>query len=509
MLSRLFGALRANTRFGRQASFDAAYYLCRYPDVGAAGANPYEHWVRFGKREGREGTLPRPAEGRSAPSVTSLIDAANLFDRAYYLASYKEFIGVGEEPLEHYLAVGQHRGYKPSAQFDPLVYLIHHPEAKTSPLLHYLQHRSLNGAGEDNASVAAALPDVERPSFEPYGIPTTDLLDRDLQASLDHSQRFGESQTINFTVDDLEYSLVSQSAEVFFAKIRNDEPFAYPRLPHGFWDCLMELRKVRDRVAGATPKALFSDEQLDRLAERLCDELLPGSGVYAENFLSEMLSGIGLEQSAPDYQRSVSFKWQPTIDDRVFSRTEDIGDVELQQMGIFSKYFKESVVHESMVWKRWAYSGDLKRLPPLARERPVVLMGRAWVGDLDERWGLPWFEHVEIPADSYTIRYAVLDRIKEAVVRANAVAAKNNTKRPLVLLQGGSFAYWLIARLHAWDPSVFYFDLGQTLHIWFIDNRRLWKHWLVFHPRLIMENCELDAFYRELGIVIQPPFAEP
>jgi hypothetical protein len=73
----------------------------------------------------------------------------------------------------------------------------------------------------------------------------------------------------------------------------------------------------------------------------------------------------------------------------------------------------------------------------------------------------------------------------------------------------GSFACWLIARLYEWDPSVFYLDFGQSLHIWFLDNPDLWLSWLLFHPRLIMENCHLDEFYRDRNLKVDPPFSLP
>lgn len=440
-------------------------------------------------------------------TIRAQIEQSDLFDRDYYLSCYGEDIGDGGDALGHYLESGQDRGFKPNAEFDPLVYRLRYPEATLNPLLHYLEHRPVNSDRKVDFSVMSAFPQIGPPDWTVLNV-DPGLAARDLQNDLDHSRRFSDAQTIAFTVDGRQYQLLTPSAETFFARLRDDQPFAYPRLPHGFWDCLLELRTMRARLAEAAPPGLFSAEQLDRLTRRLCDEMMPALGVYAENFLPEILDGIAGESTQPAYQRSISFKWRPTIDDRVFSRTDAIGEVEQRQLKIFTECFKQDpVVYESMIWKRWAYSGDLKRLPPLARERPVILVGAAWVGHLDQRWQLPWFEHVEIPLNSYTIRYAVLDRIKAAVLRAKAVAELHATKRPLVLLQGGSFAYWLIARLHCWDPSVFYFDLGQSLHIWFLDDENLWWDWLYFHPRLLMENCELDAFYRERGIALKPPFS--
>ena len=61
--------------------FDAAFYLASYPDVGAAGADPFEHYLRYGYREGRN------------PSA--------LFDTRFYLLRYLDG-ALGVNPVIHY-----------------------------------------------------------------------------------------------------------------------------------------------------------------------------------------------------------------------------------------------------------------------------------------------------------------------------------------------------------------------------------------------------------------------
>lgn len=39
--------------------FDAEFYLLQYPDIAAAGLDAYEHYVSYGKAEGRQGVRPR------------------------------------------------------------------------------------------------------------------------------------------------------------------------------------------------------------------------------------------------------------------------------------------------------------------------------------------------------------------------------------------------------------------------------------------------------------------
>ncbi len=66
--------------------FDAQWYIAKYPDVAAAGANPAMHYVGQGCTEGRE------------PS--------QWFDAAWYLETHRDVAASGLNPLVHYLRTG-------------------------------------------------------------------------------------------------------------------------------------------------------------------------------------------------------------------------------------------------------------------------------------------------------------------------------------------------------------------------------------------------------------------
>ena len=61
--------------------FDPQFYLSRYPDIAAAGMDPFEHYLHWGYREGRD-----PSAG---------------FDTKYYLRRYLD-ADLSENPLLHY-----------------------------------------------------------------------------------------------------------------------------------------------------------------------------------------------------------------------------------------------------------------------------------------------------------------------------------------------------------------------------------------------------------------------
>ena len=81
--------------------FDGAGYLARYPDVGAAGMDPLDHYLRYGEAKGR---MPMP-----------------LFDAAFYLSQLgtEERRVAAPAPFTHYLLHGQAMGRHPHALFDP------------------------------------------------------------------------------------------------------------------------------------------------------------------------------------------------------------------------------------------------------------------------------------------------------------------------------------------------------------------------------------------------------
>lgn len=70
--------------------FDAEWYLNTYPDVKESGANPAEHYLKFGAAEGR------------LPSAD--------FDGNWYLQRYPDVAATGINPLLHFIKFGRSEG---------------------------------------------------------------------------------------------------------------------------------------------------------------------------------------------------------------------------------------------------------------------------------------------------------------------------------------------------------------------------------------------------------------
>jgi hypothetical protein len=104
----------------RRALFDRAFYLREYPDVAAAGVDPWRHYLRHGAREGRK---PNP-----------------WFDPAYYLKTSPDVAASGEDPFLHFLGLRGAECANPHPLFDCASYLRAHPDAANMNLL---EHRIL------------------------------------------------------------------------------------------------------------------------------------------------------------------------------------------------------------------------------------------------------------------------------------------------------------------------------------------------------------------------------
>jgi GT2 family glycosyltransferase/glycosyltransferase involved in cell wall biosynthesis len=86
--------------------FDSAFYLARYPDIAAAGINPFWHYLTAGYSESRD---PHP-----------------LFDSKFYksnLAVPEELQACGGNALVHYITIGSKSGLAPHPLFDGQYFL--------------------------------------------------------------------------------------------------------------------------------------------------------------------------------------------------------------------------------------------------------------------------------------------------------------------------------------------------------------------------------------------------
>ena len=429
--------------------------------------------------------------------LISRIRESDFFDDEYYLQNYKEEISSTTDYLHHFLTVGLQRGFKPNSRFDPLVYRLQHPDIDRDQVItHYF---SDNKTRHSTFSIADALHPVERTyTFLPIKDDDIDF-DETAQAAIAYARLISSPRAIDFCVDSQSYQIVVPSAQALLDRLRTDRPFAFARVSHGDWDDHYVFERYRGRVARAVSGLAFTEEHIDRLAMRLCDEFYPDGHIFAENFIPEFTRDLTNRSRRDDFMMSVAFKGYPTADEQLFIRTLSLKRVDIARLRIFARFFRpDETVYDANLMKRWAVSGALSALPGLARQRPVIFMGAERLASLGQRWDLPWFLQVRIPpANSYPLRHKILATALEMVRQAKNLARQQNTAKPLFILQGSSFAFWMMHRLFHEHPDIFYIDLGQTLHIWFYDNKDIpLMTWGKIYKNTIIDNCDLNDYYK-------------
>lgn len=438
----------------------------------------------------------RRALGPSARAAAPVVDTADrirasgLFDPLFYQKTYPGELAGWDDPLEHFLAVGLPRGYLPSADFDPVLYRILVPECgDANPLLHYLDAGlpfQPPAVREVFAQVAAQLPRFDR---------TRDL---ELERNRAYARSAMQIREMPFAAGGRKYALRVPEAEVLLGRLREDRPFAFARLPHGFWDSLWQLDEAKSKVAADPRGRRLPPAQREALAMRLCTQRYPrAAAAFAGQFLQEVLADIPVHADRPDFLRAVAFSGFPTFRESAIAANSPRG---IALTSLVAAHFRpDEPLYDAMIWKRMLMAGQLKELPRLCRDHPVVLITSGYFSELPERWQLERFHHVVIPpAHSQGRRREILERARAAV----SAATSHGSSAPIVLTQcGGSLAFWFITRLFAEFPRAFYLDLGQALDPWFLDvlpaNIRS-SRWLRTHASSIIANCGLEDYYRRL-----------
>ncbi len=157
--------------------FDAPFYAAIYEDVVRADIDPFEHFMQYGWREGRDpsphfntlfyrdmhlaGSLENPlihyiASGEARGLSTQPLEVDDFLAMQCALCrdlfsevDYRRRAGYdGENALQHYLSIGWRESIAPSVLFEPEEYLSHHRFLSghdISPLYHYASQRRACG----------------------------------------------------------------------------------------------------------------------------------------------------------------------------------------------------------------------------------------------------------------------------------------------------------------------------------------------------------------------------
>jgi hypothetical protein len=423
----------------------------------------------------------------SQDTLHDAIRRSGIFDAKFYAETYGHLFADGQDPLDYFVSVGLRQDHLPCAAFDPVLYRVLVPACgDTPPLLHFMAGNAAYRPPTLDDVFPAAASGIPKVKASP------DLNVARNRAYAPHAMDIRE---MAFEAQGQRYVLKVPPPEALLGRIASERPFAYARLPHGYWDCLWQREIALDTLARDERTHGLTADQRTALATQLCDARYPASGGFTPMFLDEVLAEIPVHAANPDFLRAVAFAGYPTFKEVAVGAATPRGRALAR---LVAAHFKPGeALYDAMYWKRMLISGHLKVLPELCRARPVVLVASEYFSDLASRWRLHRFEHVCIPPSrSQALRRSLLERLRAALAAASAAGGS----APIVLMQcGGSLAFWLISRLYAEFPRAFYLDLGQALDGWFFDRHEIRVYrWMKVYTRSVIEHCGLEPYYREL-----------
>lgn len=140
--------------------FSTSFYLQTYPDVAAAGLNPFYHYVEHGRAEGR---AIAPAEPLENPRAWEIEIIRSGLDEDFYIEQLRgrDLNSQGMELAVHYWREGAMLELDPAHDFSTSHYLETHADVRlagVNPFAHYLARGKIEGRSAQPASVHSATP---------------------------------------------------------------------------------------------------------------------------------------------------------------------------------------------------------------------------------------------------------------------------------------------------------------------------------------------------------------
>ncbi len=158
--------------------FHTALYVACHPDVAARAANPFVHYLKFGRGEGRY--LPAPPDMNQPGLPDDLQGILQTmrphFDASFYMDSNPDATMARHDPVLHYCLAGWRENLDPHPDFSTADYLAANldvRDAGINPFWHYIVRGMAEGRrvapGEPGVPIADNLHEIEaiRPHFSP------------------------------------------------------------------------------------------------------------------------------------------------------------------------------------------------------------------------------------------------------------------------------------------------------------------------------------------------------
>ncbi len=370
-----------------------------------------------------------------------------IFDSTYYFNSYRDIIEAGQSPYEHYIKVGWLQGCKPNPNVDPIALFLTNNDIEADISNLYRDIIKKNNYIYPNFR------------FHTDAFPTLARQTHIAENALELQYR-----PIEIRIRKSLYQLSNYPFSHLERVITNNEAKVMVRLPHAFWDIAssMEALAITLQTDGVQ---FFSNVAYLRLASRLFASLekFENHGILQSDVffsICEQIEFSKLENHSIEI--GVSFKGFPTYDNAPFIDPDKHVAHHTNELLFFDDRLQgEPGLIDATLPKRWAITGELKKLPSLVSAKKLIIIGPLHLEELISNWGVA-AKHIKIPSNnSHRLRHEILSQIIKEIENEDI------EKSPLILTQcGASLAFWLGIELFKTHPSITFLDFGQTLDIW-------------------------------------------
>lgn len=402
----------------------------------------------------------------------------NLFDYSFYTSTYKAILPSSilnnyNLALNYYFKNGIKNAQMPSSKFDPALFFYKNfPYKCKLNLFSFLsfnnKNNKLNSRFISLIKKYKLIKYSKRSNFD-YFISYSKI---ESYVNFCNSNQSTKKFKIKFSRN--KFNLISPGSNFFIQKIKENKPFCFARLPHGFWDALFLIEEIKEHHYFAKLPLKYRKN----LATRILYKARPHHGIYIEGFLDELLYLIKNKNNKKNFYKAISFKGYSDFDHKAYELSNltkinrnYICDT-LEYLFVNSNNLYDASYPKNLV--SWGRMDDLMKV---ARKHHVYVIGSMYLRDLYLRANLRFFKHIEIMEQcSQAIRYEILEKIKDILAVENG---KTNKRHNILLFEAGTLSYWLISQLHIWNPNNFYLDMGQSFSVFYPD--RVTNPWFKLH----------------------------
>lgn len=282
-----------------------------------------------------------------------------------------------------------------------------------------------------------------------------------------------ENKTSNDALEGFEdIQIIRPGTRYYIKLLESGELFAFNKRTHGFWDLLVQLKRIDQQVGESRRSAvgkvmgwlrgasLGGRERRRKILLAEKEEVSRYKSFWVGNFSGELIKDLQRFSRYPLVMEGISFRGHSGTG--MHTKGVDAAFTKEELRDALSHYVpRQPIWHDALVWKDAIITGEFRELIDAIRPMGVVVVGPAHLESLGRLWNLPHFSHIAIHA---TNAIGDRERILERIVTALEM---DGGRRSVCLIQAGVLAFWLAYRLMDRGVKSSLIDLGRVLDVWY------------------------------------------